>query len=303
MFDIVTFGSAVADTFIDTDMAGKGGNLCYPLGSKILIKNLKFEIGGGGTNTAVAFSRLGFKTGYIGKLGEDFNGRMILDLLKKEGVQFLGKTQPRMMTGYSVILDSKQHERTVLTYKGVNDDVKISDINTKQMQTRWLYFSSLLGSSFAAQKILANGFYRNGVKIAFNPSEYAIKVLDLMPILKISEILILNKEEAELLCLKNKVHEKDLLNGLHNLGPRIIVITNKDKEVIAYDGEKKYRIIPHKIKIKERTGAGDAFASGFVAGQMAGKSIDDSLKLGLEESESVITHQGAKIGLIRRRLG
>ena len=74
-------------------------------------------------------------------------------------------------------------------------------------------------------------------------------------------------------------------------------MTNKDKEVIAYDGQKKYSLIPHKLKVVERTGAGDAFASGFVAGQMIGKSIEESLKLGLEESESVIKHQGAKIGL------
>jgi sugar/nucleoside kinase (ribokinase family) len=80
------------------------------------------------------------------------------------------------------------------------------------------------------------------------------------------------------------------------------VITNRDKEVSAYDGEKFYSIIPHKLKVIERTGAGDAFASGFVAGQMIGKSIENSLKLGLEESESVIKHKGAKIGLIRRKL-
>ena len=56
------------------------------------------------------------------------------------------------------------------------------------------------------------------------------------------------------------------------------------------------------MKVVERTGAGDAFASGFVAGQMFGKSIMESLKLGLEESESVIKHKGAKIGLIKRKL-
>ncbi|MDD5700207.1 MAG: carbohydrate kinase family protein [Candidatus Nanoarchaeia archaeon] len=304
MFDIITFGSAVVDIFVDTDMAEKKGNICYSIGSKVLIKNLKFNIGGGGTNTAVAFSRLGFKTGYIGKLDNDFGGNKILDLLRKEKVGFLGKiaAHANEFGGYSIILDSKENDRTVLTYKGLNDSIKISDLSLKQIQTRWLYLSSLLEDSFATQKTLANGLYKNGTKIAFNPSEYAIKVLDLMPILKITEILILNKEEAELLCRKNRVHEKDLLKGLHSLGPRIVVITNKDKEVLAYDGERKYFLVPHKIKVKERTGAGDAFASGFVAGQMAGKSIEDSLNLGLQESESVIRHQGAKIGLIRRRL-
>jgi len=63
----------------------------YPVGGKMLIKDLKFDVGGGGTNTAVAFSRLGLKTGCICEFGKDENGRKILDLLKKEKVKFLGK--------------------------------------------------------------------------------------------------------------------------------------------------------------------------------------------------------------------
>jgi ribokinase len=301
-FDVITFGSAVTDIFVDTDMAGKRGFMCYPLGSKILVKDLKFNIGGGGTNTAVAFSRLGFKTGYMGKVGDDFGGKAVANALKKEDIRFLGKIGNNMMTGYSIVLDSRSHDRTILTYKGVNDDLKESEINFRSLEPKWLYLSSLLGRSFKTQKSLVNYFHKKGTKIAFNPSEYAIKVLDLKPILKFTDILILNKEEAELLCRKNSMKGKDLLKGLASLGPDITVITNKDKEVIAYDRNRKYSVVPHKLKVLERTGAGDAFASGFVAGQVAGKSVEESLKLGLQESESVIKHKGAKIGLIRRKL-
>jgi ribokinase len=298
MFDIITFGSAVVDIFVNTDVKDKGKFLAYPIGSKILIKDLKFNIGGGGTNTAVAFSRLHFKTGYIGKLDADFGGRKILDLLKDEKIEFLGKIEnEKNLGGYSIILDSKENDRTILTYKGINDDIKYSDLKLNQIKTKWIYFSSLLSESFKTQERLAKILHKQGAKIAFNPSEYLIKRENLKELLKICEILVLNHEEAKLLT-----KDKNLLEGLRRLGPRIVVITNKDKEVFAYDGEKRHSIIPHKIKIRERTGAGDAFASGFVAGQMSEKSIQDSLKLGLEESESVILHQGAKIGLIRRKL-
>jgi ribokinase len=60
--------------------------------------------------------------------------------------------------------------------------------------------------------------------------------------------------------------------------------------------------MPHKIKVVERTGAGDAFASGFVAGRVVGKTIPECLKLGLEEGESVLRHFGEKNNLIRRKL-
>jgi ribokinase len=298
MFDIITFGSAVVDIFVNTDVKDKGRFLAYPIGSKILIKDLKFNIGGGGTNTAVAFSRLHFKTGYIGKVDADFGGQKILDLLKEEKIEFLGKIENEQnLGGYSIILDSKENDRTILTYKGVNDNVKLSDLKLNQIKTKWIYFSSLLGESFKTQEKIAKILHKSDVKIAFNPSEYLIKKENLKELLKVCEILILNHEEARMLT-----KEKDLLQGLRNLGPRTVIVTNKDKEVLAFDGIKKYSIIPHKLKVVERTGAGDAFASGFVAGQMAGKTIQESLRLGLEESESVIRHQGAKIGLIRRKI-
>jgi ribokinase len=296
-FDVVSFGSAVIDVFVGTDVSEEKNLISYPVGGKILIKDLKFDIGGGGTNTAVAFSRLGFKTGCICKLGKDENGRKIYELLKKEKVNFLGRVIQGELTGYSVILDSKGGERTILTYKGVNDKINLGDI--AGFKTKWIYFSSLLGTSFETQKKLAGIMKKRGTKIAFNPSGYLIKNTNIVPILKITDVLILNKEEARMLVGHK---EKDLLKGLHNLTKGIVVITDKDKLIMCYDGKERYFLKPHNIKVVERTGAGDAFASGFVAGRMAGKGIQECLKLGLRESESVIRYFGAKNNLLRFNL-
>ena len=295
-FDIVTFGSAVVDVFVNTDVAEKHGFMHYPVGEKILIKDLKFDWGGGGTNTAVAFSRLGFKTGCISELGLDENGRKIFDSLKKEKVEFLGKIVNGELSGYSIILDSSGGERTILTYKGSNNEISLRDI--KKFKTKWLYLSSLLGMSFETQKRLAFILKKKGVKIAFNPSSYLIKKENLSSLLKITDILILNKQEAQLLT-RSKVN---LLENLIKLGPKIAVITDKDKIITCYDGHNRYFLIPNKVKVIERTGAGDAFAAGFVAAQMAGKSIKYSLRLGLAESENVIKYFGAKNRLLRMRL-
>lgn len=300
-FDIVCFGSATVDAFVNTDIAEKNNFFSYPAGAKILIKELKFEIGGGGTNTAVAFSRLGFRTGCICKLGTDGNEEMILKCLRKERVKFLGNVEKNSKSGYSVILDSKGGDRTILTYKGANDEINLDDI--RKFKTKWIYFSSLLGKSLETQKKLANTLKKNGVKIAFNPSSYLIKNENLLPLLRLTDILILNKEEAEMLLAKNSdKKEKDLSRGIYALTKGIVVITDKDKIVFAYDGKKKYSIVPHKIKVVERTGAGDAFASGFVAGTIVGKSIGECLKLGLRESESVIRSFGAKNNLLKFKL-
>ena len=296
-FDVITFGSGVVDIFLDTDVPQKGKFLAYPAGSKILLKNVKFDIGGGGTNTAVAFSRLGLKTGWIGKVGDDNYGDSILDLLKDEKIKFLGKVEKGGITGNSIILDSREHNRTILTYKGVNDELTFKDIKLKKIKTKWLYYSSMMGSSLFTQKRLAQELVKLGTKLAFNPSEYLIKKENLKALLEICEVLIVNKEEAQLLTKK-----KDLLLGLHALGPKIVVITDRNKSIKAYDGKKKYSLKPNKVKVVERTGAGDAFASGFVAGLIARKSIKDCMKLGLKEGESVIRHFGAKNKLLRLKL-
>jgi len=300
-YDVVSFGSAVMDVFVGTDVAEKKGFMNYPVGGKILIKDLKFDVGGGGTNTGVAFARLGLKTGCICEFGNDENGNRIKELLKKERVKFLGKTVDGELTGYSVILDSKGGDRTILTYKGANDKVTLSDIT--RFKTKWLYFSSLMGNSFQTQKKLAEKMKTQGTNIAYNPSSYQIKNMNLKSLLKITDILVLNKEEAEMLLSKNNIKEKDMLIGLHKLIKGIAVITDKDKLISCYDGKDRYSLIPHKnIKVVERTGAGDAFASGFVAGQIVGKSIKESLELGLAESESVIRYFGAKNKLLTMRL-
>lgn len=296
-FDVVSFGSGVIDVFVATDVHERKKKISYPVGDKILINDLRFDVGGGGTNTAVAFSRLGLRTGFVGKIGDDENGDRIWNLLKSEKVKFLGETEKGGVSGYSVILDSKEKGRTILTYRGVNNELRSSEIDISKIKTKWLYLTSLSGKSFETQKKLAIQVRERGGKVAYNPSSYLIKKLKLKSFMNFVDVLILNKEEARLLVPKG-----DLLKGLTKLGPEIVVITDKNKSISCYDGKKKYFLRPHKVKVVERTGAGDAFASGFVAGLIVGKKIPDCLKFGLKESESVIKHFGAKNNLLRMNL-
>jgi len=82
-----------------------------------------------------------------------------------------------------------------------------------------------------------------------------------------------------------------------------VVVTDKDKAVRCYDGVKMYKVVPHKGKrVVERTGAGDAFAAGFVAGMVRGHPIKECLDLGVMESEAVLAHYGAKNNLLKIKL-
>ena len=139
-------------------------------------------------------------------------------------------------------------------------------------------------------KLLSSSFTEYDVK---KETELAINLLNLKQILKNTEILSLNSEEAKML-----VKGGDLYRGLRKLGPKIVCVTNGEKEGRVYDGEFLYRYFPNVIKVDECTGAGDAFGSSFVTGLIKGKSVEDAIRIAMANSESVIQKKGAQEGLL-----
>jgi ribokinase len=294
MYDIITFGGAVVDTFVYTGIPERGNSMCYTVGTKIEVQDLAFSTGGGATNTATSFSRLGLKTGTIIKLGNDLNAKLILDILKKEKISFLGK-QEEGLTDYSVILDSKEHNRTVLTYKEKSNSISFNELNLKKLKTKWFYFSAMDNKSLETQKKLAVWASRNGVNIAYNPSAYLTRrgPSCIKEILENTKILILNDEEA-----RHLVPTGDLFGGLHRFGPEIVCITFGPKGNSVSDRKELFSSLPNNIKVKERTGAGDAFASGFVTGMIKFNDTKKAILMGSLNAESVIQKRGAKVGLL-----
>ncbi len=302
MFDVITVGSSTVDVFARTDFSElikiqephhEIDLLAFPSGAKILINDLEFSVGGGGTNTAVAFARLGLKTAYLGKVGSDMAGESISRELKKEKIVFLGKRVPGK-SGYSVILDTLEHDRTILTYKGVNDTLDFSEVPLGKLKTKWLYFSSMMGQSFQTLEQLAEFAHHHTMKVAFNPSTYLAQKSKafLRSILSKTELLILNKEEACLICGDAEIRE--LLAELQQMGPRIIAITDGNKSLSILDGSTMYTCTPPPIKVVDATGAGDAFAATFLAGLLKNKSVEFSLALAVANAQSVLSHYGAK---------
>ena len=261
MYDIITIGSATRDIFIDTK--NKLFKKQVPFGDKILIDKLHLDTGGGAINTGVAFTRLGLKTGVLAQVGARF-------IAPKEIDDSLIIKNKNLLTDHSVILDATGKDRTILVYKDASAKLKIK----KLPKTKWVYISSM-PMAFLEKCVNINA------KIALNTRHAPKKLLDK------TEILILNKQEAEAM-------------GQDIKRVKILVITDKNNPVKAYYKNKIYKIIPNKnIKCVERTGAGDAFASGFVAEYIKTQNINKALKLALANSESVIQHYGAHNKLLK----
>ena len=313
MYDVITVGSNTLDVFVHTDAnlvkIHKPGTkksddelcLAYPLGDKILITNLEFHIGGGGTNTAASFKKQGLKTAYLGKIGHDENGVKILHELHKLHIDFIGSFGKT--SGYSVILDSKAHDRTILTHKGSNDNFRFREVDKTKLKTKWFYFSSMMSSSLDLLKSLARYAKKNEIKLAFNPSNYLVEKgkEELKPILNSTDLLIFNKEESFILSKKKTLREafKTLKKLIKPTG--YVIITDGPKGAYLYDGEEMLHAYPKNIKLVETTGAGDAFASGFTSAIIRKKNLKDALKTGMIQAESVIRCHGAKNKLLNKK--
>ena len=316
---ILTMGSATVDVFAHTDrsqmieikgMKDEEDFIAYPSGTKILLKKIAFTVGGGGTNTAVSFSRMGIKASFLGKLGDDENADLVMKALKREGVVFRG-ARGRGSTGFSIILDSIAHDRTILAFKGVNDSLKRADIKRDAFNYPYYYLSSMVGESLKTQM----GFVKEVKKkrdalIMYNPSSYiaekGLKTLGAM--LSNIDILCLNLEEAKLLS-----GESSLSSAIKTLGSIVplVIVTNGGRAVYAgvfspvrgVDvGEQGFfRAYPRKVRVVEATGAGDAFASGFLSALIHGKDVAGAISVGVVNAESVIQYHGAKNKLLSWR--
>lgn len=306
-FDVITFGSATIDIYADTYDRKNivkdkryAHQIVYPTGAKILIQDLKLSIGGGGTNTAVTFARFGLKTAYCGCIGEDSYGNTILGSLQKEGIEFVGHRSDES-TSISILLDSIEHDRTILTYKGASNHLLFKKINPNILHADLYYFSSLLGEALTTQEKIISLAHEH-TKIAFNPSSYQAKMgyKKLSKILKKTHFLIVNKGEAQELLGTTHPHEKELLVDLkkhiHEQG--IVLITDGSRGVFCFDGKKMLHIAGRELEVKESTGAGDAFASGFLGALLKEIPLSEALLYGMANAEAVIQNIGAKEGIL-----
>lgn len=307
-YDVISFGSAILDVAVKspdvwiekTKRSKNGLAIAAPYGEKCEVENLVFSSGGGGTNTAVGFSRFGLKAAVVARCGWDFAGKIIRAELKKENVadEFLVQAETET-TDYSTILIGPDGDRTIFVYRG-GTRLEASVIDFQKINSFWFYLSSLEGNIELISKLIA--FAReNRIKVAINPGrrELAQKA-DLLPLLKNVNVLIVNQEEAAGL-VGGPVFDPRLFKKVALVSDGIVAVTRGDKGAIVFDEKDRMLIADaYKIEMVDATGAGDGFGSGFIAGMARGGSLEESLKLGLANGASVVTKLGAKAGLIKK---
>lgn len=307
MFDIITFGSATGDIFVKIKEGSRAealGQFCFNRGDKIEAGDWQIFSGGGGANTACVFALQGLKTAYCGLVGKDYFGGLVQEDLKSRGVawQFLGKAanQP---TALSVILSAGQDDRLIFLSPGASHFLTAKDIAwSKIKKTKWFYIAPLHGQACELLIPLVDFATQNKIKVALNPSEFQIKNQrdELKQIMAQVDVLLLNLTEATSLTALDKVNEKDIAKKIYSWGARLVVITKGERGALVFDGANFYTAGIFPIEAAERTGAGDAFGSGLVAGLLLKNDIKYAIRLAMANSASCLKQIGAKNGLLQK---
>ncbi len=312
MYDIITFGSATQDVFMSSRefqvvesqkfITQKG--LCVPLGSKMKMDEVFFAMGGTGTNSAVTFALQGLKTAYLGLIGQDPAGQWVKDELSRHGVSLdLLKEADKWPTAYSVIISLPEVGRTILKKMGACHQITEKDIPFGELKTSWVYLGSLSRDSYKIVEPVLNFAQQNKIKTAVNPVgdtqlteglEMTRSLLDKM------DIIILNQEEAARLTQTDFKMEEQIFEKLDEWVKGIVVMTKGPEGVVVSDGQYRYSAGIPKSGLIDRTGAGDAFGSGFVAGYIDKEDVSYAIQLATANATACLQKMGATNGLLKK---
>ena len=305
---ILSIGKGTQDVFMKSDefdphTQGKHAYTELPLGLKMEVQDVTFSTGGNATNVAVTFARQGLDSAYMWGLGEDAASQSILDALDKEGVDTTHVIQDAdYQSGYSVILIATNGERTILNHRGRAFKRSGHTFNFDAIKGYdWVYPTSLGDGGLPMLREIIDAAEKYGAKVMLNPAGPELADRDrLVGLLEGVDVLCVNKEEMQQL-VDGETLEELALHALRYVP--VAIVSDGPNGVVATDGKTIVRAGMYEdVPVADRTGAGDAFASGFLSQWSQGKSLKDSIIFGSANSTSVVARIGAKDGILTKNV-
>jgi ribokinase len=311
--DVLSIGDVVTDAFIRlfedravTYKNEEGNWLAMPFGTKIPFDHAVIIEGvGNAANASVSFARLGLNSGLVSNVGSDQYGRDIIRALNDQDVdtRFV-HINPKKISNYHYVLWYKE-ERTILI-KHEEYDYHWPRFRENDVP-KWVYFSSI--SKNALERYhdrVADWLVDNPkVKFAFQPGTFQMEagVDRLKELFNRADVLVFNREEAAMVTGGNHEDVHNLLDKMHQIGAKIAAITDGPAGAYASDGQSRLFMPPYPDPAPpvERTGAGDAFTSTFVAAIIKGNTIEGALQWAPINSMNVVQHVGAQDGLLTEK--
>ena len=322
LFDVVAIGSLTRDSFWEIDVpiiqwekTQSGKALAIPFGEKFGVSDMHMTLGGNAANASVTFARQGLSAALFSRIGKDAEGEEAIRMLRREGVSTnLVEVSKDLRTAFSVLF-LRGGERSIFTYHGALNEFTLKSVRPEKLKSKWWYVS-LPGNSYKEFPRVLSFAKREGVRVALNPSYKHLTgsgKIQLVRHLKDIAFLVLNTSEAaELTGISFRDSER-VFRALDELVPGIVAVTDGPRGVTVSDGHTLYKAgtFPEK-KVRDRTGAGDAFGSGFVAGlavkneeckkgYCAPENVEYAVRLASANATSVVEHLGATEGILTKK--
>lgn len=313
-----SIGGATFDLFVRCthhvmDLPNGKRAFTLPLGEKVPADQIIGACGGGASNSAVGLSRLGCEAHFSGVVGDDQWGVALLENLKREHVHTDTVTVvERETSSFSIIFNADGGERVIVYQTGANQHMHDAMFPRHMLaEVDWVYFNRLPERACVIEDdIVAALTAANGPRMTWNPGgcqiDMGMRLRDHVELLKHTDLLLLNKEEAERFTKTGSIREA--LAALHKAGVKVACITDGKNGAHATDGTTVFTCPPAQADVIDTTGAGDAFGIGMTWALMSGYDLPMALRAGTINAASVVSAIGAQAGLltdteIRDRLG
>jgi len=292
-FDVVCFGALNMDKLYRVNRIAREDEESF-------ITAFKESPGGSAANAAVGLQRLGLKVGFIGKIAEDREGRLLLKDFEDEEVDTNGIVVSKQgRSGAAMGYVDKKGDRALYIDPGVNDSLEFEEIDLAYAgDTNFLHLTSFVGdTTFRSQKELVRTL--SDVKVSFDPGElYARRGLaSLKPIIERSSVMFPNENEVKLLTGQSYEKGSEILL---DEGAKTVVVTLGPRGCYVANGREAHLAKPYEAEVVDTTGAGDAFCAGFLYGLIKNKDLYECGRLGNFVASRCLQKVGAREGLPRR---
>lgn len=319
-YDVICVGDVIIDAFLQIHDAVKhcrlnnDSELCVAYGGKINVDKCDFLLGGNACNVSVGISRMGLKSSLIAEIGDDEFSQKIIKGLIKEKVNYSHLLQTKGAASSFAIGLNFKGERTLL----VDHVQRLHNFSFDNIFSKWVYLTSLGKDWQEAYRKTLNLVKEKSLKLAFNPGSLQLEYFGelktesevIKEVLTQASVLFVNKEEAvkifnfQFSVFNENGNTKDiktLLLNLQRMGPKTVVITDgKNGSYLIDENGKTFFLEMFPGVCVERTGAGDAYTSGFLSAMILGLPVYDAIRWGSINAASVVQKIGAQAGLLGR---
>ena len=290
MSKITVIGSSNMDLTVRTPRIPARGETVF--GGDVMM-----SFGGKGANQAVAVARLGGDVRFITKVGQDTNGRLMLDHFAEEGMCTAGVIQdPESQSGSAWICVDNNGDNSIIVMPGANGALTVADLKPFEDEIKSSdYLLMQLEVPMEVIEYAADLAASAGVKVILNPAP-ACQLSDSL----LSKVFALtpNETECRLLCGAD-ASDDDQANAavLYDKGVKNVIVTLGEKGSMLYNSDGIVTVPAKKVNAVDTVAAGDTYNGAFTVALSKGKSFVEAMEFATAASAIAVTRAGAQASI------